>query len=136
MGFGEGVLVALSVGSGVEPTACAVAGALAAVVALAPVVGDAAEFDGDGTGLGETLGDGEGDDVGEGDVDTGGLAVALWSGLGLGLQLGAPCEDGADEPDDAGAVPPLDDEGEGAVGEGPPPNVCPPPLCPPPVPWF
>ena len=112
------------------PTACGVAGALAAVVALAPVVGDAAESDGVGVavGVGVVVCDGDGD--GDGDP-TGGLPVAVGSGLGLGLQLGDPCEDGAGEPDGAAEAPPLDDEGEGAVVEGLLPSVCPPPLCPP-----
>ena len=121
-------------GNGVAPSAAGVPGALAAVVALAPVVGDAPESDGDGTGL---LGVGVGveDCDGDGDGDpTGGLPVAVWLGLGLGLQLGDDCEDGVGEPDGAAVVPPLD-EGEGTVVEGLPPDVSPPLLCPPPLPW-
>ena len=94
-----------------DPTACSVAGALAALVALAPVVGDAPESDGDGTGL---LGVGVGllgVGVGDGDVDTGGLALAV--GLGLGLQPGEADEDGAGEPACEDAEPLPDDDGEG-----------------------
>jgi hypothetical protein len=125
------------VGSGVATTACSVAGALAAVVALAPVVGDAPESDGDGAGLvgvGVVVCDGDGDGDGDGDP-TGGLPLAVGPGLGLGLQLGDPCEDGAGEPDGAAEMPPLDDEGEGVVVEGLLPSGCPPLLCPPPLPW-
>lgn len=94
MGFGEGVPVGVLLGNGVDPTACSVAGALAAVVALAPVVGDAAESDGVGKGLVESLGVGVADGVGVGDgVPTGGLPLAVGPGLGLGLQLGDDCED-------------------------------------------
>jgi hypothetical protein len=116
----------------VDPTACGVAGALAAVVALAPVVGDAAESDGVGVavGVGVVVCDGDGD--GDGDP-TGGLPLAVGPGLGLGLQLGDDCEDGPGEPDEAAEVP-LED-GEGTVAEGLPPNVCPPLLCPPPLFW-
>jgi hypothetical protein len=118
----------------VDPTACGVAGALAAVVALAPVVGDAAESDGVGVavGVGVVVCDGDGD--GDGDP-TGGLPLAVGPGLGFGLQLGDGCDDEVGEPDGAAVVPPLD-EGEGTVVEGPPPYVCPPPLCPPPLPWL
>jgi hypothetical protein len=101
LGFGEGVLADGS-GSGVEPTACSVAGALAAVV------GEAAESDGVGTGLGESLGVGVG--VGVGDGDTGGLPLAVGLGLGFGLQLGDGWEDGSGEPDGAAGVPPDDGE--------------------------
>jgi hypothetical protein len=135
LGFGEGVLVALpdGLGSGVAPSACGVAGALAAVVALAPVVGEAAESDGEGVAVGVGV-DVEDDGDGDGDGDTGGLPVAVWLGLGFGLQLGDPCEDGVGEPDGAAVVPPLD-EGEGTVVEGLPPDVSPPPLCPPSLFW-
>jgi hypothetical protein len=105
-----------------------VAGGLAALVALAPDVGEAAESDGVGTGLIESLGDGDGD----GDGDTGGLTLTVGLGLGFGLQLGDGCEDGAGEPDEAAEVP-LED-GEGTVVEGPP-SGCPPPFCPSPLPW-
>jgi hypothetical protein len=107
-----------------------VTGALAAVVALAPVVGAAPESDGVGTGLVESLGVGVEDGDGDGDGDpTGGLPLAVGPGLGLGPQLGDDCEDGPGEPDGAAEVP-LED-GEGTVAEGLP-NVCPPLLCPPP----
>jgi hypothetical protein len=134
-GGGGGVLVALpdGLGIGVEPTACSVAGALAAVVALAPVVGDAAESDGEGVAVGVDVGVGVG--VGEGDGATGGLPLAVGLGLTFGPQLGDPCEDGTGEPDGADEVP-LDDEGEGAVVDEGPPSVCPPLLCPPPLPWL
>ena len=104
------------------------------MVALAPVVGDAAEFDGEGVtvGVGLDVGDGESDGDGDGDP-TGGLPVAVWLGLGFGLQLGDDCEDGVGEPDGAAVVPPLDD-GEGTVVEGLPPDVSPPLLWPPPLP--
>jgi hypothetical protein len=112
-----------------------VTGALAAVVALAPVVGDAAEFDGEGVTVGVGLDVGDGESGGDGDGDpTGGLPVAVWLGLGFGLQLGDDCEDGVGEPDGAAVVPPLD-EGEGTVVEGLPLDVSPPPPCPPPLPW-
>jgi hypothetical protein len=113
-----------------------VAGALAAVVALAPVVGEAAESDGEGVAVGVGVDVDDDDGAGDGDGDTGGLPVAVWLGLGFGLQPGDPCEDGVGEPDDAAEVPPLD-EGEGTVVEVPPPTyVCPPPFGPPPLPWF
>ena len=116
-----------------EPSACGVAGGVAALVALAPVVGEAAESDGVGTGLIESLGVGVGDgvDVGDGDP-TGGLPLAVGPGLGFGLQLDDGCEDGTGEPDEAAEVP-LED-GEGTVVEGPP-SGCPPPFGPSPLPW-
>ena len=101
---------------------------MAALVALAPDVGEAAESDGVGTGLIESLGDGDGD----GDGDTGGLTLTVGLGLGFGLQLGDGCEDGAGEPDEAAEVP-LEDGGDTAV-EGPPLSVGPPLFCPPPLP--
>ena len=113
------------------------AGALAAVVALAPVVGEAAESDGEGVtvGVGLDVGDGESDGDGDGDP-TGGLPVAVGCGVGLGLQLGDDCEDGVGEPDCAGEVPPPDDEGDGTVVEGPAPSGCPLLPCPPLLPWL
>jgi hypothetical protein len=85
-----------------------VPGALAAEVALAPVVGDAPESDGDGAGL---LGVGDGDGllgVGDGDVDTGGPPLTVGLGVGFALQLGDGCEDGPGE-DGTAATLPLDD---------------------------
>jgi hypothetical protein len=119
------------VGSGVATTACSVAGALAAVVALAPVVGDAPESDGDGAGL-VGVGVGVGLGVGDGDVDTGGLGgLTVGPGLAFGLQLGDDCEDGAGEPDEAAGVP-LPGDGEvtgdelGPLVRAPLPGLLPP----------
>jgi hypothetical protein len=104
-----------------------VAGGLAALVALAPDVGEAAESDGVGTGLIESLGDGDGD----GDGDTGGLTLTVGLGLGFGLQLGDGCEDGAGEPDEAAGVP-LPGDGEvtgdelGPLVRAPLPGLLPP----------
>ena len=113
------------------PAAAAEAGALVAVVGAAP------EFDGLGAGLlgvGVGVGDGVGDDVGDGDPV--GLPLAVGLGLGFWLQVDDGCEDGAGEPDDAAAVPPLDDDGEGTWPEGGPPFRLPPPWLPEPPLWM